>query len=240
MRYALYAVVLVLPVGALAWLSLPGRPVFLFLAILIAGLGVAAIRFPAAWSEARRFDADDADLLDGAREALRVMGVRWREASAGALSASVSPGWRSYGERMNVHVMDGLVECDSRCVYGLGDWGKNRQNVTEFFGALERAVGGFGSVAVTWKSGTMSPLDDAKRRLAFWKRVRWGTWAAVAVSVLVLGVQMLRGRIAPDTLGIPDIVFGLALVAVFPSLVIGNRLQRARAAVQQAEEAAFS
>lgn len=240
MRYALFAVLLVLPVGALAWLSLPGRPVFLILAILIAGRGLAAIRFPAAWSEARRFHAEDADLMDGAREALRVVGLRWRETSAGVLSARVSMGWQSWGERMDVRITDGLVECDSRCVYGLYDWGKNRQNVTSFFGALERAVGAVGSVAVPWKAGILSPIDAAQRRLAFWQRLRWVPWAAVAASVLVLGVQMLRGRIAPDTLGIPYIVFGLALVAVLPSLVIGNRLERARAAVQQAQEDALS
>ncbi|MEZ6009901.1 MAG: SMI1/KNR4 family protein [Planctomycetota bacterium] len=166
MRYVAFAVLLVLPAAAVAGLHLLGAPLWPFLVVWIAGLGLAAVRLSPACSEARRYDAHDAELLECAREALRIMGARMREASDGVLRANVSLGWRSWGERLDVQIIDGLAVCESRSVYGLVDWGKNRQNVSSFFGALESALGATGSGAVPWGIRTMGALDAAKRRLA--------------------------------------------------------------------------
>ncbi len=132
-RYVLFAAMLFAIPSAVLWARSHGWIVLLGLMVVVL---VVAVRFPAAWSDVRRLNSPDGDLLAAAEAALAAMRVRSCEGTDTSLHARVPTNCSSWGERIDVRIRGGIVECRSRCVFGLVDWGKNRRNVGKFFCAL--------------------------------------------------------------------------------------------------------
>ena len=102
--------------------------------------GILAIGFPALWCETRDFDRPKALLRKVVRAAFEILGWRGVEVVGEGFRVRVFVSLRSWGERVQVRIHDGQVTCESRCVYGVFDWGKNRENVEMFFAALGAAL----------------------------------------------------------------------------------------------------
>ena len=99
-----------------------------------------AIGFPARWCETRDMDRPKALLREVAQAAFEILGWRGVEVAGEGFRVKVSLSLWSWGERVVVRIDRGRVACESRCVVGVFDWGKNRENVESFFAALDAAL----------------------------------------------------------------------------------------------------
>lgn len=94
-----------------------------------------AFGFPPVYEEAHRFNVHPDYLLAAAGQA--VDALRWPAVTSAPYRVQISFPFSmlSYGEKMDITIyQDGTVHARSKCVFGVIDWGKNKKNVTTFFG----------------------------------------------------------------------------------------------------------
>ncbi len=117
-----------------------GLPVHPNLYLVAALCILLTICFPVRWRDSRHFDAPDEAVREAARRVLRDMQVWWRESVGGTLQARMPANMSSWGERVEAWVQGGVLDCESRCVFGFVDWGKNRKNVTKFLADVSQIL----------------------------------------------------------------------------------------------------
>jgi hypothetical protein len=96
-----------------------------------------AFGFPPVYEETHRFNVHP-DYLNAA-VSQTVAAMRWPAVTPAPYQVRVSFPFSmlSYGEKMDITIyQDGTVHARSKCVFGFVDWGKNRKNVTTFFGQM--------------------------------------------------------------------------------------------------------
>ncbi|MHC1748569.1 MAG: hypothetical protein AB9856_09335 [Cellulosilyticaceae bacterium] len=74
----------------------------------------------------------------------KIKGFRVKSISEMGLAIDVSTKmtWKSIGEKINISVMpsqakDSILNIKSKCIYGLNDWGKNKDNIDNILSALQ-------------------------------------------------------------------------------------------------------
>jgi len=102
-----------------------------------------AFGLPASCVETRRFSSQQDALKSAIEAAFESLGWRYSTVSLFAYRASLSPNLLSWGERIVVEILPGgEIQVTSKCAYPLQiiDWGKNRQNVRQFFARLDLSL----------------------------------------------------------------------------------------------------
>lgn len=99
-----------------------------------------AVGLPAKYDEARRYNLHFNYLSQAAVNALNALGWKYTALSPYRFTVAVKMSLVSWGESMAINIyQDGTVQVQSKCVVPLTlfDWGKNKKNVSAFFGHLD-------------------------------------------------------------------------------------------------------
>ncbi|MGE0193808.1 MAG: hypothetical protein AB7T63_17420 [Planctomycetota bacterium] len=86
----------------------------------------------------------------------------------------------------------------------------------------------------------MNAVDAAKRRLAFWKTMRWLPGVVWVANLLCFAGAKLLGHATGGWLDLPPAMHFANMAVVLACLLIVNRVGRAERLVQEAQEDALS
>ena len=97
-----------------------------------------AFGFPASYCAETKIDKPEAEVFDSIKEILKKLNWPYLE-KENEILASASITLRSWGEKIKFSIKNGnALLIESKCVFQVFDWGKNKNNVDRFLNEFQK------------------------------------------------------------------------------------------------------